>query len=256
MDQPAATPPSSPTPAAEPFPSTNNVSPLGGLLSYLVPGLGQIVQGRTAKGILFFACVYILFFYGLYLGAAEVKVKDSGVERTYRVSSNVFLPTTAPIEAKGNTFYLLRDSLYNRPQFLGQFWVGIVAWPALAQYAHFDRAKEDSLEEEIDRAYKTAADLGMENPEGMKQHIEEAQKKERSRRHPLLGDIMREPTIKAMNAVHNGSDKRLEVAWVFTVIAGVLNILVIFDAFAGPAYPERDEPEPSPEPSPEPKQET
>ena len=28
----------------------------------------------------------------------------------------------------------------------------------------------------------------------------------------------------------------MELAWVFTVIAGVLNILVIYDAVAGPAF--------------------
>ena len=33
-----------------------------------MPGLGQIVQGRLGKGLLFFVCLYTLFFYGLFLG--------------------------------------------------------------------------------------------------------------------------------------------------------------------------------------------
>ena len=39
-----------------------------GVLSYLVPGLGQISQGRVAKGFLFLGCLYGLFFFGMYLG--------------------------------------------------------------------------------------------------------------------------------------------------------------------------------------------
>ena len=45
-----------------------NFSPVAGILSYLVPGLGQVVQGRIGKGLLFFVCLYFLFFYGQYLG--------------------------------------------------------------------------------------------------------------------------------------------------------------------------------------------
>src|SRR5262249_1470846 len=43
-------------------------SPVAGFLSYLVPGLGQIVQGRVGKGLLFFFSLYFLFFFGQYLG--------------------------------------------------------------------------------------------------------------------------------------------------------------------------------------------
>ena len=32
------------------------------------------------------------------------------------------------------------------------------------------------------------------------------------------------------------SDKRWDLGWVYTVIAGVLNVLVIYDALAGPAF--------------------
>ncbi|MGL4552171.1 MAG: DUF6677 family protein [Gemmataceae bacterium] len=229
MDHPAA-----PPPPPDGFPSANDVSPLGGLLSYLVPGLGQIVQGRVAKGLLFFGCIYVLFFYGLYLGAAEVKVNDR-VERTYKVTSNVFLPRAEPRPNEGAVSAVL-NNLYNRPQFLGQFWAGVVVWPAIAQYAAFDRSKEDGLEGQLDRLYDEAANEGPETEEGKKK-LQEAEALEKERRHPLFGEIMREPSMKAINAVHNGSDKRLEVAWVFTVIAGVLNIMVIYDAFAGPAYP-------------------
>ena len=38
------------------------------LLSYLLPGLGQVLQGRVGKGVMFFVCLYGLFFYGLWMG--------------------------------------------------------------------------------------------------------------------------------------------------------------------------------------------
>ena len=53
-------------------------SPVAGLLSYLVPGLGQIVQGRVGKGLLFFVCIYSLFFYGMYLGSGSVTIEVTG----------------------------------------------------------------------------------------------------------------------------------------------------------------------------------
>ena len=94
-------------------PVHRELTPLPAVLSYLVPGLGQISQGRIGKGLLFFVCVMSLFFYGQYLGNW----------------SNVYLPDTS---AEPNTLSLppLLADLYNRPQFLGQFWVGVAAWPA------------------------------------------------------------------------------------------------------------------------------
>src|SRR6516165_6953605 len=102
--------------------------PLAAFLSYLVPGLGQIYQGRIGKGILFFVCVYTLFFYGMYLGSWR----------------NVYLPDTVGRNDVRNTpnnpWGLPRwaANLYNRPHFAGQFWVGLAAWPAVYQYYVYD----------------------------------------------------------------------------------------------------------------------
>src|ERR1700719_4503907 len=72
--------------------------PLAGLLCYMVPGLGQIVQGRVAKGVLFLVCIYTLFFYGMYLGSGTAQVsippEDPREVKTYTISSNVYLPDT------------------------------------------------------------------------------------------------------------------------------------------------------------------
>jgi len=156
-------------------------SPFAGFLSYLVPGLGQIAQGRVAKGFLFLVCLYGLFFFGMYLGDWK----------------NVYLPDTAQ---HNNPWRLpeLAANVFNRPQFAGQFWIGVAAWPALWQYHSFDE-------------HKSAG--------------------------PVFGTFQRAPLDeREINELQRQGDKNWDLAWVYTVIAGVLNILVIYDAAAGPAF--------------------
>jgi hypothetical protein len=223
-----AAPPERPSTAVEPL------SPMAGLLSYFVPGLGQILQGRVGKGILFLMCIYTLFFYGMYLGTGSVTIQG----RTYRLNSNVYLPDTAEVEVKG-TVNRLVTNLYNRPQFAGQFWVGVAAWPAIWQYMHFDRDASQEIEHQLYALYSRAEQEAKDGDEQAATHTrQEAEQLEQSNRHrhPLLGDFQREPSAAAINAVQNAGDKRLELGWVYTVIAGVLNIMVIYDAVAGPAF--------------------
>ncbi|HEY7310963.1 MAG TPA: DUF6677 family protein [Gemmataceae bacterium] len=179
-----------------------STNPVAAVLSYLIPGLGQIYQGRIAKGVLFFVCVYTLFFMGVYLGSGTVHLKRTSGDETYTVSSNVYLPDTAE---QNNPFHLptLLANLYNRPQFAGQFWVGIAAWPAVWQYLTYDKTRDQG--------------------------------------DSVLGHFERTPSESSLNALHTSGDKLMELAWVFTVIAGVLNVMVIYDALAGPAFLPADE---------------
>src|SRR5579871_1973102 len=151
-------------PAVEAPPS----DPLAAFLSYLIPGLGQIYQGRIAKGLLFFVCVYTLFFYGMYQGSGSITLNG----RNYTVSSNVYLPDTAD---QNNPLGLprLAANLYNRPQFLGQFWIGIAAWPALWQYWTYDR------------------EAARQDPDGDK----------------VMGTFERTPSQEALNALNTSSGK-------------------------------------------------
>jgi hypothetical protein len=194
------------TSPSPPPPPPRETDPLAAVLSYLIPGLGQVYQGRLGKGVLFFVCIYALFFYGMFLGTGSVALGNP--PRTYTLSTNVYLPSVAARNGANQTMPKLAVDLYNRPQFIGQFWVGAVVWPALWQYYHYDPSAEKG--------------------------------------DPLLGQFMRTPSEENLNALHNTGDKRLELGWVFTVIAGVLNIMVIYDALAGPAFYI-----PPPQPSPE-----
>jgi len=152
-----------------------------GVLSYLVPGLGQIYEGRVAKGVLFMICLYGLFFYGMYLGEWK----------------NVHLPNSADKNPPPVNLPTLLANLYNRPQFIGQFWIGIAAWPAIWQYNDGPVPSEQTM--------------------------------------PFLHDFERQPPEAVLNQLQADGDKTWDLAWVYTVIAGALNVLVIYDAVAGPA---------------------
>jgi hypothetical protein len=198
-------------------------APWAGFLSYLVPGLGQIVQGRVGKGLLFMVCLYGLFFYGMYLGSwSNVYLPDvTAVE-----PNPVKLPW--PVERLSGPVY----NLYNRLQFAGQFWIGVAAWPAIYQYATFDPARAD------DRAawggWATFERAPYEN-------------RAREGSYPGPAEAPYEWRGQTLNELQTEGDKTWDLAWVFTVIAGVLNVLVIYDACAGPAFGEAEakrEPQP------------
>jgi TM2 domain-containing membrane protein YozV len=205
-------PPTAPTPAAlpssaRPAAAPLTLDPLAAVLSYLIPGLGQVVQGRIGKGILFFVCLYGLFFYGLWLGQMK----------------NVWLPNAtqlpdveAPLVGKLSG---VPKALAYRPQFLGQFWIGVAAWPAILQYA------------------ASGPDLDDPGPPL-----------------PVLGRYMQTPTERELNNLQRDGNKRWDLGWVYTLIAGVLNVLVIYDALAGPAVRDEDHADDSKKPTAPPKE--
>src|SRR5262245_8495569 len=116
MSSPAPTPAKA---ASEPTPERHRLDPLAGLLSYLIPGLGQISQGRVAKGVLFLVSLHVLFAYGMWLGHGK----------------NVFLPRASK---HGGALERLLSDLYARPHFAGQFFIGMAAWPAVYQYIVYE----------------------------------------------------------------------------------------------------------------------
>jgi hypothetical protein len=168
----------------EPPPPPVKLDYVAGFLSYLMPGLGQLTQGRVRKGLLYLVCLYALFFYGMYLGKFQ----------------NVYLPDNHPNEP--GTVNRLASDIYTRFQFVGQFPIGMVAWPAVYQYYGY---------------------------------------KERDENPPLQG-FMRAPSMEQINELQRDGNKTFDLGWVYTVIAGVLNVLVIYDALAGPAFRETKAP--------------
>ncbi len=60
---------------------------------------------------------------------------------------------------------------------------------------------------------------------------------------PILGGYLAEPALNVINGMHNRFGRYVDIGIVYTVIAGLLNILAIYDAYDGPALD--DEPEPA-----------
>ena len=149
---------------------------LAALLAWLVPGLGHFYQGRTGKGILYAVCILSLFFVGLAQGDWRI------------------------------IYWRWINPLQNSEQFcfnyLGQFWAGLPALPALIQ--------------------ATLKWYGFD---------------------PILWGFMAEPTQNEINGLYRHG-KFLEIGTLYTTVAGLLNVLAIYDAYEGPA--QVDEPEPAP----------
>jgi TM2 domain-containing membrane protein YozV len=168
--------------------------PFAAVLSCLVPGLGQIYQGRVGKGLLFLFGLYGMFFYGMFLGQW----------------SNVFLADTAVPNPKA-AIPLIGEvpvprwmaNLYNRPHFAGQFWMGVAAWPAIWRYTH-----------DAPNQFRGKA----------------------NNRQEFIARFEAAPSEAELNDLQRDGDKHWDLGWVYTVIAGALNVLVIYDALVGPAF--------------------
>jgi hypothetical protein len=148
---------------------------VAGFLAWLVPGAGHIYQGRTAKGLLFSACILGTFFYGLFLGEGRV------VYASWR-------PTD------------------QRLPFICQVGVGLPTMPALVQAYRIKQGKAPLWS-------------GFMAP-------------------PRLGPTSRVPptdpaqlTLSDLTFLLN---RRFEIGTAFTMIAGLLNVLAIYDAWGGP----------------------
>lgn len=149
---------------------------IAALLAWLVPGLGHFYQRRYGKGALYAICILSLYFTGLAMGEGKI----------------VYWRWVNPLNDPE------KFCLY----YLGQFFVGLPALPALIQ--------------------GTLSYYGHD---------------------PILGGLLAEPPIHVLNGLHPRLGKLVEIGSMYTAVAGLLNILAIYDAYEGPAHVELDEPE-------------
>lgn len=274
--------PSSSIPEAEP--RVNLKTPgLAALLSWAVPGAGQIYQGRYFKGVLFFVCILGTFFFGIRMGEGRP------VYTTYFVSN------------EGQTMQKRNFG------YLSQFLVGVSSLPAILQAKRFDADDNDwKPQKPINASFKGAltdlrgaefeqkvtgnislelkqSPLGLQlqgrligklDETGEPVDLELIESFHEKSSYPLDLEISADPKRHVVMQIQNvvtgpvavgnqltGSiprpfmnwyqvplqdyvlqdlnerlGKRWELAMVLTWIAGLLNILVIWDAFEGPAY--------------------
>lgn len=177
---------------------------LAGVLSYLVPGLGQIVQGRIGKGVLFMVCLLGMFTLGQAMG-------------NWR---NVYIPLTEGPPGRLPERNLV-NGIYQRWHYAGQFWIGVAAWPAIWQFFGMPvpTAEEHPFWHNFQRPPLSIAIERGVNEQGQPADVPHQVNDE--------GEL---------NRFLVNSDKGPDLGWVYTVIAGMLNVLVIYDAYAGPAH--------------------
>ena len=170
------------------------------VLSWLVPGLGQIYQGRTHKGSLFMATILATFVAGLWLGGGKV------VYASWK---------------PGDT----------RWAFVCQAGAGVVALPAVVQSAQLLGPGREPLF------------LGgfMAPPLSPGQYVSRAYADRLARQDPDISadDFFDKPPLRQFRrdqlaGWHRRLGKFFEIGTLYTMLAGMLNLLVIYDAWAGP----------------------
>lgn len=154
---------------------------MAAFLAWLIPGLGHLYQGRTAKAVLYFVCIMGIFVYGVYLGGNS----ELGYGRA--------------------VYFAFRDDEWRLP-YICQVGVGLPSLPACVQAMRMSNGK------------KVFFDGFMAPP--------------RVNIPPNENDPnFQQPTLDTLNRVLN---RYFELATFFTMVAGLLNVLVIYDALSGP----------------------
>lgn len=174
---------------------------LAAFLAWLVPGLGHIYQGRTGKGILFSVCILGTFFYGMYIGSGRV----------------VYASTTQPLMWK---FPFVTSKFAERWQYACQVGVGLAAMPAYVQTWRMESGKDPLFG--LDNFERPPRDVSQGGPGNG--FISEDQS---DRSHNVI-------SADELSKWNYDYGEYFEIGTVFTVIAGLLNILVIYDAYGGP----------------------
>ena len=99
---------------------------LAALLSWLIPGAGQIYQGRVFKGMLFGICILGIFFCGVKMGEGR------------------------PVYC----YYTNGANSYRNYGYISQFLVGLPSLPALVQMKRFDSPSNTTeLEQPLDELF-------------------------------------------------------------------------------------------------------
>ena len=161
---------------------------LAAFLAWLIPGLGHLYQGRTAKALLFFVCIMGTFLYGLYLGSS-------------------------PEVGWGRVVYASWRPGDKRLYYLCQVGIGLPAAPAMLQSMRVRNGRE---------------------PFG------------RFMAPPRIeGDPKAAPDRITLSELHRQLARNFELGTIYTAIAGLLNLLAVFDAWAGPvlSHEEKEEAE-------------
>lgn len=159
---------------------------LAAFLAWLIPGMGHLYQGRTAKAAFFFVCIMGLFAYGVYLGGNNKLGHGRAV------------------------YFAFRPDEWRLP-YICQVFVGLPALPACVQAIRMNNHKPIFFN-------------GFMAPPCP---IDERGSKLLPENDPNF----QQPTLDTLN---HDLNRYFELATFYTMVAGLLNVLAIYDAFSGP----------------------
>lgn len=176
---------------------------LAALYAWLLPGAGHFYQGRYAKGLLFSLTILTVYFVGFWLGDGRVvyaSFKENDVRWQFFVQCLVGAPTfPALVQATTGS--------ENSPP----LWIRNYRYPPnQAGRPAFSRIDDPA---EVQRLGTAAI------PDGFMAA-------------PYGEVTLSEPDV--LSAWHAELGHLFDIATLYTFVAGLLNLLVIYDAFAGP----------------------
>ena len=191
-------------------------------LAWLWPGAGHLYQRRYAKGLLFMACIMGTFLFGFGLG-------------------------------RGRVVYASTRKNDVRWQYFMQMGIGLPALPALAQ-AYKTKDGGDPWFPIAYRYPKNYIDPGGQG-RSFELIPDVAAFRKESDRKPIVDGLYAPPAgpideqnNDVLGMWHLESKQGFDIGTLFTVVAGLLNLLVVYDAFAGPSMtppPSKDKQKPS-----------
>jgi hypothetical protein len=184
---------------------------LAAALSWLVPGLGQLYQGRTFKAILFMLPLSAVFLAGMWMGDGRV------VYSSWRPSDR-------------------------RLHFIGQAGIGAAAIPAIVQSALTSGGGRQPLGTMT--WFVPPLVRGQVVSEGYARRLAESDPDiDPTDFRPHPGGRRYEPGQPGdqFSLWHRRLGRFYDLGTLYTTFAGLLNLLVIYDAWAGPMRPVQDE---------------
>lgn len=255
---------------------------VAGVLAWLIPGAGHLYQGRTFKGVLYFVCILGLFFSGQQLGEwyvvyhAPPKGQRIPISAGFAAQLGIGLPTlpafvqsrraardnrstyqlaapldesfTGQLEAFGPGSGEARGRLQGRISVQPSDAGGIADTRGTFTGTLDGKPVELALGGEFQLGPPIGAGFGRSFEIGVVRDGAE---------HPLLSQIVRgtiprsffnayaaPPEARALDEATRRLGRVFEMAQVFTWVAGLLNLLAIWDCIQGPAYGFGDEPPP------------
>jgi hypothetical protein len=254
---------------------------VAGVLAYLIPGAGHLYQGRYFKGVLYFVCILGTFFGGMKLGEGAVvyhaPTNNWGISLNYLAQVCVGLPALPawkqaqrakepgnkelqelrqPLSAPFTGQLITTGPDVNRTDGVldGEVRIETVAIGGIPTTRGTFRGTLDGQPVELALAggLKLAPAVGAGFQRRLECNVARTPDLHPRETVMIRGVIPRPwkdaycapPDAATIQDLHGRLGKFYDLAIAFTMIAGLLNVLAIWDAIEGPAYGFGDEPAP------------